>query len=402
MKQQTLEKVGFANGSMIQSLPSKKDPARGKTADVVFADEFAFWDDPDNQLPALMPVVDIGGSLHFLSSANGSGTAFERMYVRAKKGQGRFKSMFYGWRCVPERDDAWYAGQMEELEEWQLHQEYPGDDVEAFIRSGNPVFNQESLKTLIEAAVEPELGEVMEYLGGYNFMSLGAGDLEVFQEPIEGESYVIGGDTSRGLESGDFASASVLRLSPPGEPMVHVASLHGRIEPDVFGFRLMELGYFYNTAFIGVESNNHGISTLIAMRDGKYPGMFYRRVVGKKKDKRTKEMGWHTDRRSKPLMMDELGRVIRKGDLHMMCAETLAEMRSYRRLRDGSMAGAPHDDRVISMAIACQMAIHAPKRFRPQQLDSGPEPFSMQWALDLVQKKDPKPATSFLEARRNG
>ena len=67
-----------------------------------------------------------------------------------------FKPMFYGWDSVTERDDAWYEQKQFDLPEWQLHQEYPSNPTEAFIRSGMMVFNAELLEELNNDAVEPD------------------------------------------------------------------------------------------------------------------------------------------------------------------------------------------------------------------------------------------------------
>lgn len=381
IKNRTLEKLVLSNGSLIESLPSKKDPARGKTAHTLFADEFAFFDDPAQQWPSLLPVVDVGGSLHILSSANGSGTFFEDLYVDAKEGRNRFKAMFYSWRCVPERTDEWYEEQKLELNSWQLHQEYPSNDVEAFIRSGSPVFDVDRL--MATEMIEPTEGELLAMGSMATFAAIDGGPMDLFQDSQRGSVYVIGADTARGLEFGDYSCATVLRLPEDGGPMVHVATLHGTMDPDVFGEAVMTLGRYYNDALVGVESNNHGISTLMKLRDGGYKNLFYRRVVGQRREKRTREMGWHTNKKSKPLMMDDLSQVLRTGELEVRCKATRRELMAYRRSASGEMHGSPHDDRVVAMAIAVQMLNHVSKRERSAEEDK-PVPFSGQWLLDQV------------------
>lgn len=52
------------------------------------------------------------------------------------------------WSAVPERTQAWYESKQRELANriWQLHQEYPTTPEEAFIGSGNPVFNLDIIR----------------------------------------------------------------------------------------------------------------------------------------------------------------------------------------------------------------------------------------------------------------
>ena len=397
-KGRTMEKLTFANASRIESLPSKVDPARGKTAHTMFADEFAFFDDPESQWPSLLPVVDVGGSLHILSSANGAGTFFEKLYVDGKEGHNKFRSMFYSWRCVPERDDNWYEGQKQNLSEWQLHQEYPADDVEAFIRSGHPVFSADLLKG--NDQIHPDEGELLEGI----FFPFESGPLELFQEPDLNAAYVIGADTARGLSHGDYCCAVVLKIpATTSEPLTHVASYHAQSEPDRFGEELNELGRWYNEALLGVENNSHGLTTLVTLRDLAYPNLFYRRVVGKKKDTRTREMGWATTRTTKPLMIDELGGALRERSLIVRCPATVRELMAYRRGSGGEMSGAPHDDRVIAAAVAVQMVKHTKARSRSVE-DEGPAPFTGQWLLDnakaLAESKEPKRVSWLQDMRK--
>ena len=42
---------------------------------------------------------------------------------------------------------------------------------------------------------------------------------------------------------------------------------HARVDADLFGTDvLFEMGIWYNTALVGVESNNHGLTTLNALQ----------------------------------------------------------------------------------------------------------------------------------------
>jgi hypothetical protein len=58
---------------------------------------------------------------------------------------------------------------------------------------------------------------------------------------------------------------------------------------------------------------------------------------------------------SKPLAIDELAAAIRDDAVWVGCKETVAELRTFVREENGKMHGSPHDDRVMSLAIANQM-----------------------------------------------
>lgn len=181
------------------------------------------------------------------------------------------------------------------------------------------------------------------------------GPVRIFQERLSGHSYVIGADVAEGLEHGDFSSAHVLDA---GTGML-AATWHDHTDPDLFGDQLALLGRYYNTALVGVEINNHGHVTVTALRRVKYPRIFRRRIVGQITEGLAPQYGWHTNKVSKPKMIDDLNSAIRDGTIDIRDEHTLAELRTYIREYSTAgqvkMHGSPYDDRVMSLAIAVQM-----------------------------------------------
>ena len=181
------------------------------------------------------------------------------------------------------------------------------------------------------------------------------GPVHIFQEKLSGHSYVIGADVAEGLEHGDYSAASVL----DARTGMLVATWHDHTDPDLFGEQLALLGRYYNNALIGVEINNHGHVTVTALRRIKYPRIFRRRIVGQITEGFAPQFGWHTNKVSKPKMVDDLNAALRDGTIDVRDTETLAELRTYiREYTTGGLVkthGSPHDDRVMSLAIAVQM-----------------------------------------------
>lgn len=351
--------LSFDNGSIIRSLPSKEDPARGYTVDLVIVDEWAFLDNPEEAWSSIEPITDVGGRCIGLSTANGWGDFFHEEWVRARAGIGLFKPMFYPWSARDDRDQNWYEAKKASLvgKEWQLHQEYPSTEDEAFIKSGRPVFDVDALaKAKVE---EPRRGRLDRNQGGHKapgFIEESHGPVAIFEMPKFGNKYVIGADVAEGLIHGDFSSAHVIEVSSGRV----VATYHAHVDPDVFGDQVLaHLGYFYYGALIGVEVNNHGLTTCKALQRDRYPKLYYRRVVDTAYRTQQKMVGWRTDVKTKPLMIDELARALRDGAIDLTCAHTIAELRTYVRDEKGGMKGSPFDDRVISLALAVQMLNHA-------------------------------------------
>ena len=76
-------KMTFGNGSVIESHPAANNPARGRTASLMILDEWAFMPNPDEAWASISPAADIGGRIIALSTANGWGNTFHRMWTEA-------------------------------------------------------------------------------------------------------------------------------------------------------------------------------------------------------------------------------------------------------------------------------------------------------------------------------
>ncbi len=347
----TRQQMTFDNDSIIQSLPSNNDPARGESVFLVVLDEWAFLPNPEQAWAAVEPAMDIGGRAIGLSTANGEGTFFHDMWVGAENGTNGFHSIFFPWSAVDQRDEEWYEIKKQELagKMWQLHQEYPNNPVEAFIGSGNPVFNLD-----IIGAFLAEEGEPFTISGTRpNDISLyEQGPFTVFEAPNHDDrwTYVVGVDVAAGLEHGDATVAWVLCVNT-GEP---VAVWYGREDPDVFGEQVLPaIGWFYRNALIVPEINNHGLSVLKSLQRSKYRNIYKRRTFTKRVDSPMESLGWLTTHTSKPLMVDELAGWLRDVE-NVPHKRTIQELRTFIRDQRGRMNGSPHDDCVMALGIAVQ------------------------------------------------
>ena len=156
------QRMGFSNGSQISSMPSASDPARGESASLVVVDEWAFLPNPEEAWASIEPVADVGGRIIGLSTANGSGNFFHQLWNGATTGNNRFDAMFFPWSASEDRDISWYESKKDAMLPWQLAQEYPTTPEEAFVRSGNPVFDLDVLERMSIHLKEGEQGFLHE------------------------------------------------------------------------------------------------------------------------------------------------------------------------------------------------------------------------------------------------
>jgi hypothetical protein len=376
-------KMVFSNESYLESLPSGNDPARGESVYRVFIDEMAFLPNSEEAWASIEPIADVGGRVVCLSTANGEGNIFHQLWVGSQNGTNSFKGVFYPW-SAGDRSDDWYEVKSRELPDWQLAQEYPSDPDEAFVRSGRPVFNLEILRSIVLAP--PRKGYLQSLSGkrAYEFVEDG-GPLSIWELPELTDLYCIGADVAEGLGHGDYSSAHVINAST-GKLVAH---WHGHIDPDLFGTDVLAyLGRFYHTALLAVESNNHGLTTLKALQRVGYHNLYRQRRLGQRAPQPTEALGWRTTVSSKPLAIDELAAAIRNEDLYIPCEKTIAELRTFVREANGKMHGSPHDDRVMSLAIANQMLKHV---WLPEyQVELSPPKLSIAW-FEMMGRPEAEP-----------
>jgi hypothetical protein len=169
-----------------------------------------------------------------------------------------------------------------------------------------------------------------------------------------------------------------------------VAHWHGHVDPDIFGEdTLYAVGKFYNNALIGVESNNHGLTTLKGLQRAGYKNIFRQRKLNQINPQISETLGWRTTSVSKPLAIDELNAAIRDMSILLYDFKTIAELRTFVRESSGKMHGSPHDDRVMSLAITNQMLKYV---WLPEYRQLTEDKFNTLgwWEKHLIKKKEVK------------
>ena len=368
------------------STAGSKEAGRSETNQLMHGSEVAFWANPEEVMAGMLQTIPMAkNTMVFLeSTANGVGGYFYEEYQRASRGESAFKAFFFPWFMLEEyvwpvhgrfeRTEAevkladevlkdfdtvltneqllWRRHKREELgaTKSKFEQEYPSNPREAFIASGRPRFDIESLRWYLENIVRKP---VVGYLENRKFKKDEKGSLSVWSQPHVRGTYVIGVDVAEGLVQGDNSVMQVIDRHTAEQ----VAEWVGKCDPDELGRKAYSLGRFYNDALLGVESNNHGLTTLTILKQMNYPYLYYRKVLGDRKNKTTSKLGWNTSVKSKPLMIDEFATWIRDRDIKLNSKHLIEECMSYVVDDNGSTNAQTGclDDRVTSFAIALQM-----------------------------------------------
>jgi hypothetical protein len=250
-------------------------------------------------------------------------------------------------------------------------QEYPSTAEEAFLSTGRPIFNSESLNERLQKAKAKPALKQMTVAVKYDQKTGKAlplrvleedrrGELLIYHERSATEIYTIGADVGMGIrggvkgkKEGDSSVAQVL-----DSKRRQVAVWRGIIHPDEFAKVLIALGYHYNSATIAPERNNHGLVTCVALRDANYPYLYTEQPEGTLDEKDSINLGFFTSERTKPLIIDKLRELDRDGGIEINDPTTLQEMMTFVVTEAGKMEaeGGTHDDTVMALAIAAYVS----------------------------------------------
>jgi len=385
---------------------------RSATINNLHASEVAFFPDAkQTMLGLLQSVPDELNTLVVLeSTANGVGDWFHEMWQKAVKGENDFIPIFLPWfidplytrpfrsdeekeQFIDEINLVTYDANGNELHTYEYElmnkfnltyeqlnwrrftiankcqgdeslfmQEYPATPEEAFISSGRPKFSINALKKY-QTITKPPIRR--GYLrtdenGKIIFIDDPNGYISIWKEPEPETFYCIGADVAEGLIKGDYSCACV------GDSDFDVVAMwHGHIDPDMFGMELIKLGKYYNYAYIGVENNNHGLTTLSIMKREEYWNLFFTKTYDRISDTITQKLGWSTNAKTKPLMIDKLAEFIREMYIGIYSDLIISEAFTYI-IEDNGKTNAQtgcHDDTIMACAIMLQLLLEGKGEF---------------------------------------
>lgn len=290
----TAMEIEFSNGSTITSIPTTEDAGRSEAVSLLVIDEAAIVRWATQIWAAALPTLSTGGSAILNSTPYGIGNFYHKSWVDAVAGGNNFYPIRLFWRMHPERDDEWYRIMSSALGPRRTAQEIDGD----FLTSGNSVFDLTDIK-----AIEDGLSEI-----NIHGVRMG-GNHVIVKKPVLGEKYFIGADIATG-RSRDYSAFSI--MNQLGD---EVAYFKGKIGVTPFANMLMKEGKTYNNALLAPESNDIGLAVTTKIQESGYPNLFYTTKFLKKKGESRPEKsrlpGWYTEKKNRPIIIDELEEDIR-------------------------------------------------------------------------------------------
>jgi hypothetical protein len=390
--------------SSMKVVPSNERAGLGTGNHYIHFSEYSNYRDADLVRKAVIPTAFNVPNMFVVieSTANGMsgrGEAFYTEWMRAKAGNSVFMPLFYSWLdheeyvrpffSITEREefnDTFDAeekflqerhGATAEQLNWRRHQikfigssisevrtqsdldafheQYPTTDTEAFIVSGNPIFDRRKLRDL--------RGGIKEYIWrgdieGDRIVSDIIGPIKVWQWRLDGCEYVISVDAASG-EPGttDFCCVEVFKVrdvTKHGIIAEQVAELHEKAEPQIIARKAVRLAKAYGNAVIAPEIFGYGDAVLNEIKRLEYWNILKRPTIASVDNASPTKLGWRTDNASKPIMVS-FGRRCVLDDYVIIRSEALLdEMMIFVRDEGGTASayGTGKDDRVMAFLIS--------------------------------------------------
>lgn len=338
--------------------------------------EYAHWDSPEVVGGIEESLVDNADGL-IESTANGH-NFFKKEWEAAKRKESQYRAIFIPWFADtgysrpnepvgPLGDDekalidefglvegqiAWRRWKRKTMRDPSIfQQEYPETDEQAFISSGRPVFDWVSLsrcRNMVSPAkwrgyLSRDAARVVFTPDQPGIDEKHKGPLRIWKTPEKDHVYAIGSDVAEGLRDGAYSTGEVIDLGDSEQ----VAEWHGHIAPDLLAEVLELLSAYYNQATIIPESwpGPGEVTTSHLLSKG---GV--RVWAGQNIDR----PGFHTNSRTKPLMIASFVAALRDFSLTIRSPELLEECHAFVYDESGAMGPGlgNFSDRVMGMGIA--------------------------------------------------
>ena len=302
-----------------------------------------------------------------------------------EQGHGKYYWWLYSVKGASFEGIHWYIEKSKEYETLDdMRQEFPSDDVEAFLFSGTTVFDPYKLKVMEDdcKGIAPIMVGDIEgdsydaadpsCMENIRFVERSGGPLKVWAGPDNSEivkhRYIVSCDIGGSHKTSDFSDIVVLDRYDEiygGVPEI-VAEWHGHCDADQLAMRCAQIAHFYNDAFLVIENNT--AYSRMNNTEGNQSELFfpillplYRNLYNsshsKLQKKKSKELKWgfNTNKATKVAVVKTMARIIRDGGYMEREPAAIDECTYFLYYKQNDCYGAiagKHDDRVMARGIA--------------------------------------------------
>jgi hypothetical protein len=395
----------------------RPDAVRGEDVVMAHCSEIGIWkatqgkspEDMINSVCSGIPYVALS-MIAYESTAKGVGNLFHREWMRAKEKKSNFIPVFVSWfeienyslpidshkKFIDEMSEyewslwekgatleqiSWYRTEsMKYTGEWQMRQEYPSDDVEAFQSSGKRKFNIYQVERLRKYCREPAgiykvVAEATHGVDALKNIRLveetstkkDVNILEIWVKPSTEyikNRYVVSVDIGGRSDRADWSIIKVFdrryMMELGGVPEV-VAQWSGHIEHYLLAWKAAQIAKLYNSALLVIESNTletegtegQHFEYVLDEISEHYDNLYCRNNAERIRDGVPAKWGFHTNVSTKTLVADFMERMLAEEGYIERDAQTTFEMDTYEIRDDGKLGAIDgnHDDRLMATMI---------------------------------------------------
>jgi hypothetical protein len=354
-------------GNMRFSTPER---ARGLAVTYLILDEAAFIPEMEKHWKAMYPTLSTGGNCIVISTVNGYGNWYEKMYHQAEKGRNKFHIINLDHDTHPDYSrPEWVADQKAQLGEKGFRQEVlrdflgsgdtyiPGDvliELTESTRLSKP--KRKSFKKWLNKEAKQDEDDDMyadkDYKGAAVDKEFDSGALWLWKEPQDGHEYIIGVDAAEGVgEDGDNSCLEVFDQST----LEQVAEFYSNCVPaHIFAQIVNEVGVYYNNAMVVVENMGHGSAVLSTLEHVLfYEHLYYDNSARSKNPK----AGWKTTMQNREVILENLQQRLINRTVRINSTRLVKEFNTLLYNPQNSKVEAQkgeHDDAIM----ACCLALH--------------------------------------------
>ena len=323
----------FENGTMIVAGATSKNAFRGKTANIIISDELAFveGDKAEDFYMSNYPTISVSkyGKFIAISTPNGIGGLFYELYTGAEKGNNEFVHYRVDWREHPDRDDEWARIQLNNIKQRRFDQEYNI----SFLGSTSTVIDKNSLLELENKQLPDPISVGMN------------GNLKIYEKPVQGNTYILGGDPSKGTGEHD-ASIQVLKIlsiKPFKVKQVAVFS-DNHTDTHTFAYILHNLSTQYNNGYIMIENNGEGSAVIQTL----WWEIECENLINE--GSKISKLGIRATKKTKPIAVLLMKKLIEDGCVDLVDFETIKQLTAFIDKGNNRFMGDGYpDDRISAL-----------------------------------------------------
>lgn len=300
----------------------------------------AFIDNIETTFAAAQPTLSTGGQVMLLSTPNGMGNFFHKMWIKAEMGENTFVPVRLPWQVHPERDQAWRDKQDADLGVRFAAQECDCN----FLTSGDTVFETDDMTWYEETCCK----DPVERRGVDS-------NLWIWEYPDYSRSYMVSADVARG-DGSDYSAFHVWDV----ETCTQVAEYKGQMPPRDFGATLCGIASEYNNALLVCENANIGWSSIEEILARGYPNLYYSTVGNAKNETAESYLyktetgktvpGFSTNISTRPLVISRFNDFVHQRAITLQSKRLLLEMRTFIWKNNKAQAAQGYNDDLVMSA----------------------------------------------------